>query len=242
MNTLPQGAEAADKGLLWDVPVRAVHWLLVLCLAGSWLTAELGVEYREYHFYLGYFALGLVLFRLLWGVLGTSYARFPHFMRGPTAVLRYLSARLHGAVPPETYPGHNPLGGYAVLLLLALVAAQAGTGLFADDDILYTGPWREAVSSATADELTQWHHRLFTVLQIFVGLHVLAIVVYRWRFQEPLVGAMLNGQKPLGAFGGHAPLAGTPWLRALLLAALAAGAIWLLLELAPEPVYDDYYY
>ena len=156
----------AASGQVWDVFLRLFHWLLVVTLGVSWLTAELGVEYREYHFYSGYTALGLVVFRVLWGIAGTRYARFAHFIKGPGAISGYLRARVAGETPPLRYPGHNPLGALAVFALLGFVAIQAVTGLFADDDILYTGPWREAVSSATSDDLTGWHHTNFNILPL----------------------------------------------------------------------------
>ena len=233
---------SSPSGQVWDVFLRLFHWLLVVALGVSWLTAELGVEYREYHFYSGYAALGLVVFRLLWGFIGPNFARFSNFLRDPKTVLEYVRARLAGEEPPEAYPGHNPLGGCAVLALLALVTAQAATGLFADDDILYTGPWREAVSSATANELTAWHHRNFNFLLALAGLHVAAILYYRWRFNEYLTSAMLHGRKALNHFGHHKPLQTVPWLRALCAIALAIVSVWLLLETAPEPVYEDFYY
>jgi len=230
------------NGQVWDVFLRLFHWLLVAAFCTSWLTAELGVEYREIHFYSGYTALGLIIFRLCWGVVGSAYARFGHFLRGPRAVVSYLRARLRQEPPPETYPGHNPLGGFAVLALLVLMAAQAITGLFADDDILYTGPWREAVTSSTADEFTEWHHRLFDGLLVLVGLHVAAIGVYRLAFKEALVAPMLTGKKGLTAFGQFPPLQGTPWVRGIVGIAVAAGCVWLMLYLAPEPDLSDFYY
>ncbi len=235
--------EGAKAGVpVWDLFLRLFHWLLVLCLGVSWGTAELGVEYREYHFYSGYCALGLIIFRLLWGLFGTPYARFLNFLRGPGHLFAYLQARFSRATPPEIYPGHNPVGGWAAIALLAMVAAQAITGLFADDDILYTGPYNEAVSDQLAGELTQWHHQLFDGLLVLVVVHLIAIVVYRFGFNERLTAAMLHGRKGLAAFGAFAPLGKTPWLRGLLAIALAAASVWLLLELAPEPVYDEYYY
>jgi len=228
--------------LVWDPFLRLFHWLLVVCIGVSWGTAELGVEYREYHFYSGYCALGLVLFRILWGLVGTTYARFWSFLRRPGAVVAYAQSRLRGAPAPETYPGHNPLGAYAVVLLLAWFSAQAVTGLFANDDILYTGPYNAAVSSSLGAELTDWHHWLFDGLLGLTAVHVVAIVVYKFRFSEGLTQAMLTGRKPLAAFGNFAPLKKIPWVRGLLVIALAAGSVWLLLYLAPEPQYDDYYY
>jgi len=228
--------------MVWDLFLRLFHWLLVITLGVSWLTAELGVEYREYHFYSGYTALGLVVFRVLWGLIGSSYAQFRHFLRGPGAVMDYVRARVAGAAPPDKYPGHNPLGGFAVLVILFFVAAQAMTGLFADDDILYTGPWRDAVSAATANGLTAWHHTNFDFLLAVAVLHVLAIVLYRLRFDEHLTSAMIHGRKSIERFGEYAPINAVPWLRGIIAIGLAIASVWLMLELAPEPVYEDYYY
>ena len=154
----------------------------------------------------------------------------------------YARARLNNHAAPETYPGHNPLGAYAVLVLLAWISAQAVTGLFADDDILYTGPYKEAVSSDFAAQLTDWHHWLFDFLLALIAVHVISILVHKFRFGEPLTRAMLTGRKQPSAFGKFPPVETTPWVRGLLVIALAAGSIWLLLYLAPEPQYDDYYY
>jgi len=234
---------AGRSGLVvWDPFLRLFHWLLVVTLGVSWLTAELGVEYREYHFYSGYTALGLVVFRLLWGIFGTAYARFAHFLRGPQTVFQYVRLRLQGEPPPGSYPGHNPLGALAVIAMLMLVAFQAVTGLFADDDILYTGPWREAVTAATANKLTGWHHSSFDFLLALAALHVLAIALYKFRLNEHLTSAMVHGRKATERFGAHLPLEGVPWLRGLLAIGLSVASVWLMLELAPEPVYEDYYY
>lgn len=213
----------------------------MLNIGVSWGTAELGIEYREYHFYSGYCVIGLLIFRVLWGVFGTSYAQFLNFLRGPRRVALYLQARFQRVAPPETYPGHNPLGGFAALVLLGIVAAQAITGLFVDDEILYIGPYNAAVSQTLAGELTAWHHSLFDGLLLVVAAHIAAIVIYRIRFSERLTSAMVTGRKPLAAFGHFPPLHGTPWIRGIVAIALAIVCVWLLLEFAPEPVYDDYY-
>ena len=159
--------------------LRLFHWGLVITLGISWLTAELGVEYREYHLYSGYTAAGLLIFRLIWGIIGPGYARFSQFVRGPGAVVSYVRARVANAKTPTAYPGHSPLGALAVVAMLLLIAAQVTTGMFADDDILYTGPWREAVSSSLAGDLTAWHHKIFDMLLWLAGLHIAAIAFYR---------------------------------------------------------------
>ena len=123
--------------LVWDLPTRVFHWWLTLSLVASWITAEAGFEWTQWHIYLGYCALGLVLFRLMWGVVGTRHARFGSFLRGPFQVIRYARTLPEASAP--AYAGHNPLGGWMVILLLLLVAVQAVTGLFISDDVFFAG-------------------------------------------------------------------------------------------------------
>lgn len=180
---------------MWDVPTRAFHWLLALSLCGSWATAEAGFEWIDTHNLLGYFAIGLVLFRLLWGVFGTRYARFANFIKGPRKVLSAIPA-LFSRHPAE-HVGHNPIGGWSVMLFLVLVSVQAGTGLFISDDVMHVGPYNHVISSSLAGQLAQIHHLNFTALQVFVAIHILAIVWYRFGKSTRLVGPMLSGKKHL---------------------------------------------
>ena len=180
------GPGAVRRGLVWDWPTRVVHWLLALGFAGSWLTAELGFEWTEVHFYLGYTTLGLVSFRLVWGFIGPRHARFAHFVRSPATVLRYLRGEHPAGV------GHNPLGALAVIALLLCMGLQAGTGLFISDDIFYAGPYNGAVSGATAGWLAGIHDTNFHVLQALVALHLCAIAFYTLR-GHGLITPMITG-------------------------------------------------
>ena len=212
---------------VWDWPVRIFHWALVALLAAAWATAEAGIEYMHWHMRCGYAVLTLLLFRLLWGVVGSGSARFAGFVRGPGAVLAYLRAWF--SRHPLHYLGHNPLGGWMVLVLLLLVAVQAGTGLFANDDIFNEGPLARLVSGAMSGFLTTIHKTNFNMLLAAVGLHVVAVLLYLWR-GDNLLKPMFNGRKPAGdyqdAAGSMAPLG-----RAVVCLALAAGAVWALVEL-----------
>lgn len=222
--------------LIWDLPLRLFHWLLVLALAGSWITHEAGVKYMEWHLRFGYAVIGLLLFRLAWGFLGPRHARFSDFLRGPGAVARYVRDWLAGRV--QVSPGHNPLGGWSVLALLTVVAVQAVTGLFNTDDVLTTGPWHGAVSDEVADTMSWLHAVSFNLLLALAGLHVAAILAYRLRLRIDLLTAMITGRKrgadPAEGIAGHR------LVLALVLAALAAGAVWLMLALAPEPAAADF--
>lgn len=224
-------AAGAGPVLVWDLPTRLFHWGLALCFAGSWITAELGLDWTEIHFLFGYGTLSLLAFRVLWGFAGTRYARFGSFLPTPRRVLREL--RELGRRTPDPHVGHNPVGALMIFVLLGLFAAQAGTGLFATDDIFYAGPWNGAVSGDLADTLTGWHHRIFPVIQGAVALHVAAIAFHWLWKRQNLLGPMITGRKeapPRVPGPGHSRLA-----TALVCLALAVLAVTLLVQLAPEP-------
>ena len=228
--------------LVWDLPVRLAHWGLTLTLAGSWLTAELGVEYREYHFWCGYAALAILLFRLMWGLVGSRYARFAEFLPSPARVVGYVRQQFSGQTPTPAGPGHNPLGALALVVMLGLIGVQITSGLFADDDILYTGPYQSAVSEATVKWFTNLHHSNVDYLLAMIVLHLLAIGFYQFARGQRLTRAMITGRKPIAEFAANPPIPHTAWLRGLVVFAIAVALVALLLYLAPEPVYDDYYY
>lgn len=213
---------------VWDWPVRLFHWVLVTLLAGSWASAEAGVEYMHWHMRCGYGVLALLLFRMLWGLWGSINARFAGFVRGPRAVLAYVRAWF--SRQPRHYLGHNPLGGWMVVALLLLLAVQAGSGLFANDDIFTEGPLYSLVGKDTSDLLTFIHKRNFNLLLLAVGLHVTAVLLYLWR-GENLLKAMFTGRKPAGAYEDQPGVMAPLWWAAVCLA-LAAAAVGLILKLA----------
>jgi cytochrome b len=213
--------------LVWDLPVRVFHWALVLLVATSWLTAELGL--MDLHFYSGYGIATLVLFRLAWGVAGPRYARFTSFVAGPRRVLRYLRGWLGGL--PQDAAGHTPPGGWMILALLTLLAAQVATGMVNSHDGLDTGPWYWGASRALRAFGETWHARLFDLLLVFSAVHVVAVLLYRLRPGVDLIGPMITGRKHTdqpAIPGSRLPLAA-----ALLLA--AAAAVWLIVTSAPPP-------
>jgi cytochrome b len=173
---------------LWDLPVRLVHWSLVVLLAALWWTWHSGRT--PLHEKLGYITLGLLLFRLYWGLFGSSTARFSHFLKGP----REIAAYLRGA--SRVNVGHNPLGALSVILLLGLMIVEIGLGLFAQDvDGEESGSLARFVSYDTADWARGWHATLFNVILVVVGLHVLAILFYLVVKRDNLVGPMVTGRK-----------------------------------------------
>ena len=181
----------------WDLPVRLFHWTLLGLVGFSWWSGEQGEMWLKYHFWSGYAILSLVVFRLVWGFCGSYYARFAQFLRGPAAVLASLRELL--SPRPMSTLGHNPLGGWMVLALLAVLLVQTLTGLFANDDIMWEGPLYAHVSKDLSDRLTGIHGFNFDILLALVGIHVAAIGWHRWRKGERLVSAMLSGYKPAPA-------------------------------------------
>ncbi len=207
---------------LWDVPVRAIHWAVVVLMPALWWTAESGDMNR--HKQLGYVMLALVAFRLFWGFAGSSTARFASFLKGPRAICAYVS----GLVAKErgVVLGHNPLGGWSAVALLLLLAAQIVIGLFAQDvDGIESGPLSYLVSYETADAARGWHHFLFNVLLGFIALHLAAILFYVVVKRDNLVGPMITGARNVAA-GTVQPFFAPAWRVAAGVAGSAALAWW----------------
>ena len=213
---------------IWDLPVRLTHWALVLCVLALYATGEYGWLTMEWHFRFGYAALALLLFRLLWGVFGSEHARFADFVRGPSAILAYLESWRSADYRPAL--GHNPLGALAVLAMLALMLAQAVSGLFSNDEIEWFGPLSERISTSASADWTDWHHLGQKILLALIVLHLAAISLYRLVKREDLVLPMLTGNKQRS--DGQDARWRSPWL-ALALFALCAGAVWAITRWGP---------
>lgn len=203
------------KILVWDAPVRVFHWLMVLSFAGAYLTAE-SERWRLVHVSLGYTLGGLVAFRVLWGLLGTRYARFASFVRGPSAVMRYLSSIVRGR--PEHHVGHNPAGALAIVLLLLLSVATVASGWANYNDL--GGDWLEELHEVAAN-----------FMLFIVGVHVAGVALASWLHRENLVRSMLTGRKE------GAPNEGIRWTwrpLALVLLVAVLGFWWLQWQSAPS--------
>lgn len=218
--------------LVWDLPVRVIHWAIVVTAIGSYLTQEVLEDAFRYHVWCGYTMLVLVATRLVWGFVGPRHARFTSFVRGPRAVWRY--ARSLVRPPHETHAGHNPLGGWMVIALLAMLAAQAATGLFANDEIMEVGPLFGYVSVELSNELTSLHKRLFDWLAAAAGVHVLAVLGYLVVRRENLVTPMFTGRKPSQWVPPEQALGRSRAWLAIAIAALAAAALAWTVSRAPE--------
>jgi cytochrome b len=215
---------------VWDPWVRLTHWAIALLVPFSWWSAETGRF--ELHYRSGYAILALVLFRILWGFLGSDTARFARFVRGPGEALSHLRHLIRRDAPLE--PGHNAAGALMVLLLLGLLLVQAVAGLFADDAILARGPLARRVDEAWADLATRIHLRVFWVILACVALHVAAVFAYRALLGRNLVKPMITGR--MDAPGLVAPRMGSNLLAAILLAACVA-LVWWISTLRPASAF-----
>lgn len=193
--TPPSGALGkAEEVKVWDPALRLFHWLLVLAFATSYLLGEFGPNIMTWHFWSGYVICGLLAFRLIWGLIGPRPARFASFVTGPGKALSY--AKSLPSRRPSHWPGHNPLGGWSVVAMLALLLGQVLTGLVADpEDYINTGPlagyfpaWVNRTGSAL-------HETISSLLLILILLHVGVILFYKYWKREDLIGPMLHGRK-----------------------------------------------
>ncbi len=181
---------------LWDWPVRLCHVLIIACVVAGYVTHEL--DMIEWHERNGFMLLGVVIFRILWGFFGSSTARFSHFVRGPGAVLGYLK---NWRSNPRA-AGHNPVGGWAVVILLLLLLTQAGTGLFTWTDNVFTadyqafqGPLAHLISTDAAKAITHNHEEVvFNLLLLFVVIHIVAVLAYWFLKKQNLITPMLTGK------------------------------------------------
>ena len=180
--------------LVWDFPVRVAHWLLVISIAGCYVTSRFTYEFT-WHKYCGYAVLVLATFRSIWGLLGTRHARFSHFVVGPKQVWHYLST-MWVKTNTQISVGHNPLGGWSIVAMLVLMIAQAGTGLFANDEIANVGPLYGWVADPVSTGFTSAHHIIFKGIAALVALHIVAIAFYGCVLKTNLLTPMVTGRKP----------------------------------------------
>ena len=209
--------------VLWDLPTRLCHWLIVACVPLAWWSAE--TENFQLHQWLGYTLIVLVVSRIIWGFVGSPHSRFADFLVGPGRILAYLRGASAGSA------GHNPLGGWSVIALLTLLLLQAFSGLFNSDDVFFSGPLYFGASVALRDAMGLVHEVAFYALLGLVVIHIIAVLYHQFRRQEQLLQAMLRGSA-CGRRGRAAPV---PAAWALLIVLLVSLALWGLLQLAPEP-------
>ena len=208
---------------VWDVPTRLFHWSILVLVFVSWLSADQG--YMTVHLWSGSASLALVLFRLAWGVVGSTTSRFRDFLHPPRKVAGYLKAMAGGDKP--LYAGHNPAGGLMVVALIVILLAQALTGLFANDGLHFTGPLAIWVSEEASAQATTIHGLIFDGLLVLIWCHVVAVGFYLFVKGENLVRPMFTGKKPHGHVPAGLTLNFTRLYVALLLLVLTAAiVIW----------------
>jgi cytochrome b len=212
------------KIMVWDLPTRLFHWLLVVLLCFSFVTALIEeFQNTDLHMYSGYGILALILFRVSWGFVGGTYSRFSQFLKGPGACLRYIQLLFAVDNPNrlDNYTGHNPLGGWMIVAMLVVISVQIVTGLFSNDDILYEGPLAYKVSEAMSSRLTVLHKQNYYLLGVLIFLHLCAISYYTLFKQQALAHSMISGfkwvtEKTLSETASRLPSATRWWLVMLL--------------------------
>lgn len=217
---------------IWDLPTRLFHWALVVCVVGLVITGNVGGSAMLWHFRFGQAVLTLLVWRILWGIVGGRWSRFAHFRLHPRDALD----ELRGRADEGLHTGHGPLGSLAVLAFLLILVAQVSSGLLSDDEIAFAGPLTHLVSASTVSQATGYHTQIGKLLLIgLVLLHLLAIVWHTFK-GRPLLGAMLHGDKPL-----EQPTPATRddsltrWLALILLGVCYALSTWVF-SLAPRLV------
>jgi cytochrome b len=230
------GANAAMAGLedpvavrVWDWPVRIVHWAMVLLLIILLTTAWIGGDAMTWHMRAGETMLALALFRVVWGFVGSRYARFSSFVRGPRAVIAYTRSIL--APSRELHVGHNPLGGWMVVALLLALLFQTGTGLFTNDDVLTDGPLVRLITKDLSDTLSSLHRRNAWIVGLLACAHIAAVVFYLVALKENLIKPMLHGAKTLPAVHAATAREEAGSVKAVALMALCAAVVWMIMTL-----------
>ncbi len=200
---------------LWDLPTRLFHWLLAVAVAAALISAEIGGNLMDWHGRIGLLIVGLLAFRLVWGVLGSTYARFAHFFPSLTRIRSYLSGEWRGE-------GHNPLGALSVVALRGILLFQVISGVFANDDIAFTGPLFDLVGKDWSDTLSGWHHEIGELVLPLIGLHIAAILFYVHIKKQNLVKPMITGWKE----GEGESAKGGGWLAFVVALAIALAAVY----------------
>jgi cytochrome b len=213
---------------VWDLPTRIFHWALLACILGLFITVNLGGEWMQWHFRLGYAVMTLLLFRIIWGFVGGRWSRFASFVYAPSTILAYYKG--HGK--PEHSVGHNPAGAGSVFAMLGFLLLQVASGLFSDDDASNTGPLTKYVSNARVS-LATWYHKEVgsKVLIALIVLHVGAVLFYLYRKKENLVQPMLHGDKHLAHPAEPSRDDAASRAVAAVLLALCAGGVWWVVRL-----------
>jgi len=203
---------------VWDLPTRLFHWLLLILVVGAIVSVKIGGNAMIWHGRFGHIIFGLIVFRIVWGFVGSTHARFWNFAPTPSRLTAYLRGRWRGL-------GHNPLGALSVFALLGLIGFQASIGLFAHDEIAFRGPLAAAVSPTLSDELSTLHRQMEPFIFGLIGLHVAAVLFYRLFRKDDLITPMITGNKKISEPDAE-PARGGGWLALVIAIAVTALAMW----------------
>jgi len=217
-------SDSTTERLVWDLPLRIFHWLLVGSLLASWITAQVGYDVRQYHVWLGFWMIGLLTFRLVWGFVGPRHARFASFFPRPRLLVAHVRDSIRG--DDRQSAGHNPAGSLMVFALLILIAAQAISGLFVDDDIFYAGPYARTASESLADFMSTVHHNAINFVLALVAVHIAAVVYFSVMRKQGLIRAMLTGRKSADVVSAQEEISGSRIRLAITIVILVAIAIF----------------
>lgn len=209
---------------VWDWPVRAVHWAMVILLVMLVVTAKIGGNAMEWHMRAGETMLALVLFRITWGFAGSRHARFAGFLRGPAAVGSYARSLLRS--PHEFHVGHNPLGGWMVIAILVALLVQTATGLFSNDDVLTEGPLVRLITKDLSDSISSFHRKNAWFVVTLACVHIAAVLFYWFAFNENLTKAMFSGARVLPGLNATPGDGPAQHSKAIALLAVCALAVW----------------
>lgn len=226
----------SDKKLVWDLPLRLFHWSIGISIIGSWVTIENG--YEQIHMYLGYFIIGLLIFRIVWGFIGTRHSQFQNFFPTPSRLLPYLKTVFTDEARKSV--GHNPVGSLMVFLMLTLVSLQAASGLFTSGEI-WAGPYSSALDSDTTKQIESIHHKLFDAILVLVALHIVAVFGYLLFKKQNLIFPMFTGKKDAEDVPDEEAIKNSKLPAALFLLILVASFVYWLVFVAPPPVVYEYY-
>jgi len=176
---------------VWDLPIRLFHWLLVACIVGSLICVNIGGNAIQWHAYFGYSILTLLIFRIIWGFIGSTHARFASFLPNREAITNYLQGK------SPRFLGHNPIGALSVFALLLVLSIQAVTGLFVDDEIAFQGPLSKYLSESSVSFLSEMHESNQVVIYTLIAIHIAAIWYYKKLKGEDLIRPMISGDKEI---------------------------------------------
>jgi len=224
--------------LIWDLPLRIFHWLFAFTVIASWYTSDQDNDLIELHMQLGYFALGLLVFRVLWGFVGTKHSLFTSFIPTPKRLVLYIKNLSNNRI--ESSVGHNPLGSLMVILMILLISLQAISGLFINDDVFSSGPYYESVSKDIEKIMVFLHHNVFDFMIAAIILHLVAIGYYVRIKKQSLILPMITGKKAEKINNTLEIKHSKLWTALLVVIVAAIFVYWLVVVNAP--VIEEYFY